>query len=344
MYVLYLISYPCIKFKNYSYLFLKLPGIISDIGISLMIYLIAKRKLKSQNLSKNSPLICMTLFLFSPAAIFASGIWGKWDDSLLSFFLLVTIYNYNSYKEGIFYALAILTKLQGAILAPILLRKKKMPTLIITFVLTSVLVLLPFLSHVELLYENVVTRSISWFPQITINAYNFWWLLNWTSWGKHWSYAPVDTKLYYFIIPKYFGLFVYILVSIFLNIYIWKNKYKMRALCFSSFFIYFTSFMFLTRIHERYMFYCLPFLALMVSVLDYKKFLYSYIILSITFFLNLYIVYEQNYPIYFPSLYKFPPLTILISLINLSVFIYILVYLIKNLKLFGAKKSWRTVN
>ncbi len=330
MYILYLFSYPIAKLGDYSSLFAKLPGIISDIGISIVIYLFVKRKLGVENLSKNSPLISMTLFLFNPAIIFASAIWGKWDDSLLSFFLLLTIYYHNTYKEGIFYALAILTKLHGIILAPILLRNKDLPKLIVPFVLTSILILIPFFSHLKILYEEVVIRSINQPPHITISAYNFWWLFNWSGWGKEWFDAPRDTNMYYFIIPKYFGLLVFISILALLIIYIKQKDYKMESICFGSFFIYFTSFLFLTRVHERYMYYCIPFLALL---LNDKKFLYTYIILSITFFLNLYFVYEQNYPTYFPLLYKIKALTIGISLINLSVFIYMFAQLIKRITL-----------
>lgn len=329
MYILYLFSFPIVKLKDFSFLFLKLPGIVSDIGISIMVYLFVKRKLGTENSSKNSPLISMTLFLFNPAMIFSSGVWGKWDDNLLSFFLLLTIYYHNTYKEGIFYALSILTKLHGIILAPILVRRRNLPRLIIPFAITTVLILVPFLSHLNILYEKVVSKSLRDYPHITVNAYNFWWLLNWNGWGWEWYYSPSDIKIYYFIIPKYFGLLVFISVSVFLIIYIRQNNYKMHNICFAAFFIYFTSFMFLTRIHERYMFYCLPFLALL---LNDRKFLYIYIILTTTFLLNLYIVYEQNYPTYFPLLYKIQALTIGISLINLCVFIYIFMHLIKGIR------------
>lgn len=328
IYILYLLSPAILKLKDYSFLFIKLPGIISDIGISIVIYLFAKRKLGAENSSKNSPLISMTLFLFNPAIIFASAIWGKWDDSLLSLFLLLTIYYHNNYKEGIFYALSILTKLHAIILAPILVRRINLPRLIIPFALTIVLLLLPFLPHLDTFYERVFRDTLKQFPHITINAYNFWWLFNWTGMGKEWFYSPSDTKAYYFIVPKYFGLLIFISIYILLLIYIRQKDYRMKHICFASFFIYFASFMFLTRIHERYMFYCLPFLALLVNE---RRFLYTYIILSITFFLNLYFVYEQNYPTYFPLLYKVHALTIGISLVNLSVFIYMLAQLSKRI-------------
>lgn len=66
--------------------------------------------------------------------------------------------------------------------------------------------------------------------------------------------------------------------------------------------------------------------------------LYTYIILSLTFFLNLYFVYEQNYPTYFPLLYKIKALTIGISLINLSAFIYMFAQLIKRITFY--KLNW----
>jgi len=114
--------------------------------------------------------------------------------------------------------------------------------------------------------------------------------------------------------------------------YLKKNDYRFKNICFASFFIYFTFFVFFTRIHERYLFYCLPFLVLMVTDSLEKKFLISYIILSITFFLNTYIVFEQNYPKLLPNLFKNSFLTVSIALVNLSVYAYFLFYLIKGIR------------
>jgi hypothetical protein len=345
LYLLYLTSYPMTIFQNYSYLFLKLPGIIVDILLAITIYVASKRKLKDEEFLKKAPMISMAVFLFNPALIFDSAFWGKWDDALVSFFLLLTIYYYNSYKVGAFYALSIFSKLQGIIFTPILFKVDNLHKVIISFSITTLVLLIPFFEEIQTFYNNVFVSSFSMFPHITINAYNFWWLFNWAGWTKEWYDAPSDITMYYIIIPKYFGILVYILVAILLNIYLRKYKYNFRSLCFATFFIYLTFFIFFTRIHERYMYYAFPFLALLVPLVKDRKYLYLYVVLSVTFFLNMYIVYEQNYNFLFPDLHNMKALTITIALINCLAYIYLLSFLIKdiyhsewqktNYKLFG---------
>ncbi len=330
LYLLYLTSYPMTKFQDYTYLFLKLPGIIVDILLSLTIYMASKRKLKDEEFLTKAPLISMAVFLFNPALIFDSAFWGKWDDPLVSFFLLLTIYNYNSYKVGIFYALSVFSKLQGLIFSPILFKVNNLHKLIISFSITTLVLLIPFLEEIQTLYNNVFVRSFNMFPHITVNGYNFWWLFNWTGWTKEWYDAPSDVTMYYIIIPKYVGILVYILVAILLNIYLRIYNYNFRSLCFATFFIYLTFFIFFTRIHERYMYYAFPFLALLVPLAKERKYLYLYAILSVTFFLNMYIVYELNYNFLFPNLHKMEALTITIALINCFAYFYLLSGIIKD--------------
>jgi hypothetical protein len=327
-YIHYLISYPAVELKNYSLLFLKLPGAVFDICISVMIFFIVRNEFVPQGLSKRAPFISMSLFLFNPAVIFVSAIWGKWDDPLLSLLLILTVYKYGTYKEGVYYSLSILAKIQGLLLAPLLIRIKGLSKLIIPFVLTSIVVLLPFVDSLGAIYDHVIKFTFGSYQHITINSFNFWWLFNWSGWGKEWFDAPSDIKLYYLIIPQYFGFQIYALVWILLIIYLRIHDYKLRHLCFASFFIYFTFFMFFTRIHERYMYYCLPFLVLIVFL--ERKFLYAYVVLCTTFLLNLYIVYTPDpaEPFYF--MYKIPAFSVGISVINLIVYFYLLVYLVKN--------------
>lgn len=331
IYILYFISYPMMKFQDYSFLFLKLPGIILDICISVTIYIASKRKLDGEDLLKNAPVISMAVFLFNPAIIFDSAFWGKWDDPLLAFFLLLTIYNYNGYKEGVFYALSIFSKLQGLILSPILFRTDGLRKLTISFVITSTVILLPFLPEIITLFNSVFVESFKSFPHITVNAYNFWWLFNWSGWTKEWYDSPLDTNFYFFVIPKYFGILVYLLVSILLNIYIRKYRFSLRSLCFASFFIYLTFFIFFTRIHERYMFWAMPFLALLVPLADERKYSYVYVILSLTYFLNMFVVYERNYGSLFHDPGTVTFLTITIAVINLFTYAYLLSYLIRDI-------------
>lgn len=332
IYVLYLFVYPVINFSNYSYVFLKLPGMISDVASSVVIYLIVRNRFNSRGLMKDAPFISMSLFLFNPAFIFATSIWGKWDDSLLTLFLLLTIYNHNSYKEGVFYAFSILCKLQAIILIPILIRIRGLFKLALSFIVVFVFLLIPYITQLGLLYEKIISKTMRENYTITINAYNFWWLFNWSGWGKEWYLSPKDTTVYFLLSPRQIGVLLFSVIAALIIFYLKKNDHKFKSLCFASFFICFSFFVFFTRIHERYLYYCLPFLVLLVTDRLEKKFLFSYVILSITFFLNTYIIFEQNYPKLLPNLFKNSFLTVSIALVNLIVYAYFLIYLIKGIR------------
>jgi hypothetical protein len=191
--------------------------------------------------------------------------------------------------------------------------------------------LLPFLPEIVTLYRRVFVKSFNSFPHITINAYNFWWLFNRPGWTKEWYDSPLDMNIYFFVVPKYFGILIYLLVSVLLNIYVRKYRFSFRSLCFASFFIYLTFFIFFTRMHERYMFWAIPFLALLVPLADERKYLYLYIILSLTYFLNMFVVYERVYGSLFHNPSLVTVLTVAIAVINVFTYAYLLSYLIRDI-------------
>jgi hypothetical protein len=124
---------------------------------------------------------------------------------------------------------------------------------------------------------------------------------------------------------------IYLLVAVLLNIYLRKYRFNFRSLCFASFFIYLTFFIFFTRAHERYMFWAIPFLALLVPLADERKYMYIYVILSLTFFLNIFAVYERNYGSLFRTPHTITILSVTSSLINLFTYVYLLSYLVLNI-------------
>jgi hypothetical protein len=124
---------------------------------------------------------------------------------------------------------------------------------------------------------------------------------------------------------------IYLLVAVLLNIYLRKYRFNFRSLCFASFFIYLTFFLFFTRVHERYMFWAIPFLALLIPLAAERKFMYIYVILSLTFFLNMFAVYERNYGSLFHNPHTITILTVTSSLINLCTYAYLLSYLVLNI-------------
>ena len=93
---------------------LKLPFILADIGISYLLYLIIK--------NKKIALTLVSLFLFTPALIYNSAVWGQ-TDSLLNLFFLTCLYFYlqKKYNLSIFFLITcFLFKMSLFIFIPIM--------------------------------------------------------------------------------------------------------------------------------------------------------------------------------------------------------------------------------
>ena len=86
---------PFFNWENTHIAFYKLPGLFCDLGIGALIYLIAKR-------SQKKPLIPAILYLFNPAVIYTSSVWGQ-TESITIFFLVLSLYFGTKSKTKDFY-------------------------------------------------------------------------------------------------------------------------------------------------------------------------------------------------------------------------------------------------
>jgi hypothetical protein len=98
---------PFIIHENMRYAFLKLPGIIADIFTFTLIYKFLN-KLKSPK-----PLLLASLYLFNPAVIYISSVWGQIEpltNLFLAWSLYLAIYSPRRYFSIFVFALGVLTK------------------------------------------------------------------------------------------------------------------------------------------------------------------------------------------------------------------------------------------
>ena len=73
---LYRLFSPTMQVQEPGFLFLlKLVPALADVGIGAMLYLLGRRFGGSR-----TGLLAATLFLFNPASIFLTSIWGQWDS------------------------------------------------------------------------------------------------------------------------------------------------------------------------------------------------------------------------------------------------------------------------
>lgn len=252
----------------------KLPAIISDLLTSYLIYKIVIR-IKGEYWGK----ITASLYLFNPAVITNSTLWGQ-VDGLTSFFSLLTFYLFENhfYLSAIALAVGTLIKPQIGIISLIILclmilkkyNIKKILSYIIVSASTFILGFVPF-NNSSNLFNFIISRlttSLNQYPYTSINAFNIWEILG--SWRS-------DNGL------NLIGGFIVLILFFIFGLKLLKQKggeYILLAFTFTI------SFLFMTRMHERHL---LPvFAPLTIAVAINPVFIFALVGYSFTYIANLY--------------------------------------------------------
>ncbi|MDR0798110.1 MAG: hypothetical protein LBE70_05315, partial [Nitrososphaerota archaeon] len=297
----------------------KLVPNIFDMLIGGLIYLFVRKQF-----SFKLALLASAFYIFNPAVIFNTAIWGQFD-AVYTFFMLFSLILALKRKPELSaasFALSILTKPQSIALLPlvafIIFKKssvKRFLLSIATFVATILLVILPmqWSNPVNFLYD-IYFGAYNGYAFTSINAFNFW--------GLHGLWVP-DGNL--FIL----GWILFAAFSVF-TLYVLNKRWDKLSsdymfIIFAAFMLFFAFFMLPTRIHERYLFPAISVLALIVPFI--KKARVFYVIITATFLSNIaYVLYwlnlyaNANYT-YSPNLSR-DPVVITVCIINIIMFIY----------------------
>lgn len=260
---------------DYTTILFKLPAIVSDILVGLLIF-----KIVEKHKNKSQAYFSSVLYLFNPAVFYNSSLWGQ-ADGLVALFTLLTLYvfNKNIYLSAVTLAIGTLIKPQAAFILPaiiylFLVNKKSLKSFIsyglVSFT-TFVAGFLPF-NNKSNLYEFILDRinvSANQYPYGSVNAFSFW--------GVFGFWKP-DANI------VYIGLALSILIISVLSVILIVKKPKAGEYLLSAVSLL-TTFLFMTRMHERHL---LPVLAplLVVGSLNYLN-LASYFVLSLTYVANL---------------------------------------------------------
>jgi Gpi18-like mannosyltransferase len=269
----------------------KLPFILSDIGIGYLIYKIV------HNYKKGYALLATVLFVFNPVIIYNSTVWGQ-TDSLINLLALSGIYLIfnKKYFYGIFLFLtSFLFKLSLIIYLPILglllLKRikdwKQFILPVITFTLFVYLLAIPFtfgaknpFQWIWYMYTNrVLVRQGS---MLNGNAFNFWFLLFGLDFSK--SEFTTYTGISYQLWSRLF----FILTLIPISIKFLKSKLTLNSLLTALLLSSFSSFLFLTNMHERYLYPILPIFVTLIFINKIHFQIKEYILISFLHLLNLY--------------------------------------------------------
>lgn len=281
---------PYIEANLHSWM-VKLPFILSDIGIAYLIYKVV------YNYKKDYAKLAAALFIFNPVVIYNSTVWGQTDSliNLLALSGLYFIYNKN-YFPGIFlFFSGFLFKLSLIIYLPIfaLLMLKRIkdwksfiiPTL--SFLFFIYLLAIPFAFGAKnpfqwlwYMYTNrVLVRQGS---MLNGNAFNFWFLIFGLDFSK--SEFSNFAGLSYQLWSRLF----FILTLIPISIKFLKSKLSLNLLLKALLLSSFSSFLFLTNMHERYLYPILPIFVILIFLNKSHFTIKYYLIISILHLLNLY--------------------------------------------------------
>lgn len=278
-----------------SPLAIKIPVIFADIATGLIIWKLIKPK------SEKLAYVSLVLYTLSPVLIFTGSVWGQIDGIfallllLASYFLIV---NKKADLSGFFWALAFLLKPQAFVFLPAALfimvaRKYHLKDYLYFGILAGVTILilsLPFFPNDPIFGILHLTEKMTGFYHYTsVFAFNFWALVG------MWK---ADDITYLGISYYVWGILLYLL-SISIIFYRFRSAVQKNASAFVLMTLAFlASFLFPTRVHERYLFPAFS-LLLVGTGLSQSIFLFLIFIgLSVLNFINLYhpyAYYSENF-------------------------------------------------
>ena len=312
IYVLYIIG----LIKNfflidyYSDLFLlliKFPAILADIATSMLIFLLARKKIAAVGAAAFS-----LLYAFNPSIVINSTFYGQ-IDSLLALYILLMLVLLQ--KDRLVYATIVfvvssLTKYQFMIFAPLiilvlldkivvdtkstvnnkkfkpsqlveLLKKEGNRTLLLSVlfgILTFVVILIPFsIKQQPLWIFAFIAKSLSSYPYASCNAFNIF-----TLFGANW--LPASESFLFLPYRVWGSIFIVLITGISAYLYFSsEDKSKIHLL---ALFISMSVFMLSHKMHERYLFPAVVLVIMAYINTKDKRFLFIFAAVSITFFFN----------------------------------------------------------
>lgn len=296
----------------------KLPSILADLGIAYLIYSYFKNK----KMIRQSYLI-PSLWLFNPVTLYNSSIWGQTDSlvNLLGLLSVIFLLRKNLVGSAIFLTLSILFKGSLMIFIPVLFivalkQKYELKRWFKAVSLSLIVVLIVSISFhpkvdMFLWLYNLYTQRF--FPgeigSLSANAFNFWWIID--------SGKTLDSTLFFGLTARVWG---YILTISSLSFIFWwfKDRFSEKRIWFSLVLSSFTTFLFLTRIHERYLFPIFPSFTILIGFMP--ELLFTYSVLSILHLLNLYHLFWAPSIPFLENAYLNPELSFLLAVSHILVF------------------------
>ena len=322
MYVLYVIG-AIEKLFGFSggvqYVLIKLPAIICDLISGYVIYKVAKKKF-----SDGVSAIIAAIYVFNPAVILNSSIWGQ-VDSVYTMFALLMIY-FITEKKMIYsyfmFALCLFIKPQAFIFTPVLIggiienvfrdnfTKEK---LLKNLGLGLCAIALIFVLALPFGFGNVVEQykiTLESYPHLSVNAFNIY-----SAVGQNWGeLTPFASFISYVLLAAISVYAVYIIV---------KSRHESKYY-FAGALLAFLTYMLSVKMHERYAFPAMALLLLaLISSVQFKGYILYALVTASQIFNSAWalFLYSSDPGKYYRTL----PVT-LGSWVNIALMIFLLYY------------------
>lgn len=271
------------------YILLKLPGILADLGLSLLIY---KFILEITGKTK-AALLGFLFYLFNPVSIFLSSIWGQ-TDSLIA--LLGLLAFYTLYKGKVFLSLPLLftsfyLKPNWGIFIPLYIFilisvKPKFKQVLVGILIALSLFILttaPFSKNIlnfsYWLFAERILPTATAAHKASISAFNLYTIF------LRMDFHP-DNLLFLRLIPlNVLGYISFGLINLIVFVYLKSRKLKLEQLMLGIFVIGFGAYLFLTNMLERYFFPA--FVPMIVLMFVRPKLFFMGLLINLAVFANI---------------------------------------------------------
>ncbi len=311
--------------QNTNLLFLtisKLPPILADIGIALLILYLSKNAKRlgfpDLNLSFFGLSIYQLLpifYLLSPVSIIDGAVWGQVDSLGVVIFLgaLTLAFKKQPFLAGLIFMISMMTKLQNMIYAPVfflflwkttgyygLIRAIKgafigFIGLNIEFILTK---------NTDRILASL-TENYDYFPWMSLMSYNLWWIVT----GAKGMITSDKLTVLGLLNAKTVGLLMFSSFYLFAVLrQLFEKKHPIKTLLEALILVNSAFFLFQTQSHDRYAFplsvflllwapfYVSSFSSLSTQISRFKLFTIHYGLFTLFYFYNLHTALVVNYP------------------------------------------------
>lgn len=296
-------------------LLIKLPSIVADLICGWLLYSFVQKRTDAAK-----GMMAAALYLFCPAVLINSTIWGQADSFCVLLLLIAMLFLVREKvgwkaAAGAMYGVGIMMKPQMLLFAPVflffVLKKKDWKGLLLGLVSAFAaifLLALPCTQNFDFtwLFQQYAD-TMGFYNYFTINAYNLYCLL-----GLNW-YSMESLPLW--VSPVLTAVSALLAVALSAVLY-WKSK-RPEAIFAVPVVIISTIYLFAPKMHERYLFPALFFLLLCAAFAKELRLYLSFFCLSAVHFLNV------SYVLYLNNAYVSPTSPVLLALSAAHLILYL---------------------